>query len=131
MGPFFRWMPAMTRHIFSGFSLILFLLAGWFLVSDLLSDAPSRILGQVWFENSPGSLQVSEAIISRYIDPCGLIVALGCSTFLWHPVISSMLVWPAGLFFLLLSFIVFGISRLFKRGAGPRKSAASLKREGR
>ncbi len=121
----------MTRHIFSGFSLILFLLAGWFLVSDLLSDAPSRILGQVWFENSPGSLQVSEAIISRYIDPCGLIVALGCSTFLWHPVISSMLVWPAGLFFLLLSFIVFGISRLFKRGSGPRKSAASLKREGR
>ena len=121
----------MTRHIFSILSLLLFLLAGWFLVVDLLNDEASRLLGQVWFENSPSSLQISEAVISRYIDPCGLIVALGCSTFLWHPVISSMLVWPAGLFFLLLSFLVFAISRLFKPGSGPRKSAASLKREGR
>ena len=121
----------MTRLIFSIFSLLLFLLACWFLVADLLNtDEASRLLGDVWFENSPGSLQVSEAIISRYIDPCGLIMALGCSTFLWHPVISTMLVWPAGLFFILLSAVVFGISRLFKQGSS-RKRASSLKREGR
>ena len=122
----------MTRLIFSILSLLLFILALWFLVTDLLNtDESSRLLGEVWFENSKGSLQVSEAIISRYIDPCGLIMALGCSTFLWHPVISSMLVWPAGLFFILLSGVIFGIGRLFPARNSPRKRAASLKREGR
>ena len=122
----------MIRQILTIFSLLMFVLACWFLISDLLNASDtSRLLGDVWFENSKGSLQVSEAIISRYIDPCGLITALGCSTFLWHPVISTFLVWPAGLFFILLSVVTFALSRLFKGRNGSRKSASSLKREGR
>lgn len=49
------------------------------------------LLGEMWFTWSPTSLQVSEAIISRYLDPCGAIVALGCAPFLWHPMISTLL----------------------------------------
>jgi hypothetical protein len=58
----------------------------------------------------PGSLQVTEAIISRYIDPCGLLVALNCTPFLWHPLIATLLSWPAGLvgFFLTTIFWFFG-----------------------
>lgn len=122
----------MGRRILSIISLIFLLFAGWFLAGDLMAtNEASRLLGDVWFEASPASLQVSEAIISRYIDPCGLIVALGCSPFLWHPVISTLLLWPAAFFFLIFSGVFFALSRLFQAPRGGRKSASALKREGR
>ena len=37
------------------------------------------------------SLQLTEAVIDRYIDPCGLFLRLGCSPFLWHPMIATTL----------------------------------------
>lgn len=40
--------------------------------------------GFVWYTLHPSSLQLAEAAISRYV-----------SQFLWHPVISTVLVWPA------------------------------------
>ena len=45
--------------------------------------------GFVWFTLHPESLQLAEAGISRHV-----------SQFLWHPVISTILTWPA--------FAVFG-----------------------
>jgi hypothetical protein len=60
------------------------------------SDA-SKPLGRIWHDLHSGSLQVSEAVVSRFIDPCGLIIALDCTPFLWHPLIASFLGWPAGL----------------------------------
>lgn len=57
-------------------------------------------VGYLWFELAPNSLQISEAIISRYIDPCGFFISLNCEPFLWHPVISFFLLLPAAPFFI-------------------------------
>jgi hypothetical protein len=59
----------------------------------------SRSLGQLWYQNYPQSLQITETIVSRYIDPCGLVISFNCSPFLWHPTISTILGWPAALVF--------------------------------
>ena len=62
-------------------------------------------LGQFWFYFAPNSLQVAEAIVSRYIDPCSALEVLNCSGFIWHPFISSILLLPAAPFLALLSFL--------------------------
>ena len=74
-------------------------------IMDIMAgDRPWHVIGEVWFKWAPTSLQVSESIISRYVDPCGIFVSLNCSPFLWHPVISTALQWYAAPVFLLLSF---------------------------
>ena len=72
-------------------------------------------VGEFWFRLSPNSLQISEAIVSRYIDPCSLFRKLNCSPFLWHPIISTILTLPATLFFLVTSLLIFSISKLIKK----------------
>ena len=62
-------------------------------------------IGHMWYKFHPESLQISEAIISRYVDPCSSLEILNCSGFLWHPIISSFLVLPAGLIFAIISII--------------------------
>jgi hypothetical protein len=62
-------------------------------------------LGQLWFYFSPNSLQLTEAIISRYIDPCSALDILNCSGFIWHPFISFILSLPAAPFLAILSFL--------------------------
>ena len=92
------------------------------------SEAPAKLTGQLWYELSPGSLQLSEAVIDRYIDPCALLTFLGCDTFLWHPLIATILVWPAGL---VLGFI--GVALLLStsfRSKRSRKSVRSLRMDG-
>lgn len=74
----------------------------------LFEDGAFRPLatGFVWYTLHPNSLQLAEAAVSRYIGQ-----------FLWHPVISTVLVWPA--------FAVFGgIAALFFLG-GRRPSRSS------
>ena len=58
-------------------------------------------IGTLWWLLAPTSLQVAEAAVSRYLDPCGLIVALDCTPFLWYPIITTILLIPALPFFLL------------------------------
>ncbi len=95
-----------------------------------MSSQPSIVLGQFWFERHAASLQVTEAVISRYIDPCGLVVALGCEPFLWHPLIATLLGWPAALVLLLVMGVFLGLARLI-RGRGDRKiRGRDLKRRG-
>ena len=65
-------------------------------------------LGQFWFYFAPNSLQVAEAIVSRYVDPCSALEVLKCSGFIWHPFISSILLLPAAPFLALLSFLFIG-----------------------
>ena len=77
----------------------------------MASDRPWHVIGEIWFQWAPTSLQVSESIISRYIDPCGLVVALDCAPFLWHPVISTALQWYAAPVFLLLGFVLMVLGR--------------------
>ena len=65
-------------------------------------------LGQFWFNFAPNSLQIAEAIVSRYIDPCSALDVLNCSGFVWHPFISSILLLPAAPFLAVLSFLFIG-----------------------
>tara|TARA_B100000575_G_C22657018_1_gene402475 strand:- start:138 stop:506 length:369 start_codon:yes stop_codon:yes gene_type:complete len=70
-------------------------------------------IGQIWYKYSPNSLQVAEAVVSRYIDPCSSLDILNCSGFVWHPIISTFLILPAGLTFgtLTICFIYFGTKK--------------------
>ena len=102
----------------------------WLFWSDVGNDdAPAKLLGQLWYESAPQSLQLTEAVIDRYIDPCGLMPFLGCDTFLWHPIIATLLGWPAGLVLGLFGIVMLLVSSMtLNRG---RKSVRSLKKEGR
>ena len=94
------------------------------------TSAPSIVLGQFWFERHAASLQVTEAIISRYIDPCGLIVALGCEPFLWHPLLATLLGWPTAVVLFMMTGLLLGLVRI-TRGGGDRKiRGRDLKRRG-
>ena len=70
-------------------------------------------IGQLWYHLSPESLQMSEVIVSRYIDPCSTLDILNCSGFLWYPIISSILTLPAGPALALISFLLiyFGLRK--------------------
>ncbi len=120
------------RYIFR----ILALLAGSVAVYAIWRDlnnsySASAPLGRLWYEHSPTSLQASESIISRYVDPCGLITALDCSPFLWHPIIATILGWPAALVMVGFCIIFWAIGGLFDSHALPRKkSSRGLKRSG-
>ena len=70
-------------------------------------------IGQMWYKYSPNSLQIAEAIVSRYIDPCSSLEILNCSGFVWHPIISTFLIFPTGLTFGILTifFVYFGTKK--------------------
>ena len=76
-------------------------------------------VGQVWYTLSSSSLQITEVIISRYIDPCSIIDMLNCSGFIWHPLIAWILTLPAAPIFIILSFIL--IKYGLKKSYGIRK----------
>lgn len=120
----------MMHLVFRFFGYLFGLLGAYAIWLDISSDQASIVLGQFWFEHHAPSLQVSEAIISRYIDPCGLIVAFGCEPFLWHPLIATALGWPAALNMMVLMLVMFGFARLFDSKAPRRASGKSLKRSG-
>ena len=107
------------RYIFTLIGLASFALGIATTYKDVTSDdRPWHVIGEIWFNWAPTSLQISESIISRYVDPCGLFVSIGCEPFLWHPVISTVLQWYAS-----PSFILFGLGLLlFGRYLGNRKS---------
>lgn len=120
----------MIARIFQILGAIATLSALWLFWQDVRnSQAPAKLLGQLWYEAAPQSLQLTEAVIDRYIDPCGLMPFLGCDTFLWHPLIATLLNWPAGLVLGLMGVIMLVLSSL--RSKAGRKTARSLKKEGR
>lgn len=93
---------------------------GYAIWQDLKSPfSASFSLGKMWYNLHLGSLQATEAIISRYIDPCGFIISLDCTPFLWHPLIATLLGWPAGL----VGFFITGIMWFFGR---PKKRDTRL-----
>ena len=120
----------MITRFFQLLGALLTLLALWLFWGDVrANDEAARLLGQVWYEAAPGSLQLTEAVVDRYIDPCGLMPFLGCDTFIWHPFISTLLNWPAGLVLGLLGVITSLISSTVTKRS--RKSVRHFKKEGR
>ncbi len=94
--------------------------------SDLTDGRAGMIdVGGLWFTLSPSSLQISEAIISRYIDPCGLFVSLDCAPFVWHPVISFFLLLPAAPFFIAMTALVIVLRKMRSHRGGKAKSRQS------
>ena len=108
------------------------LIAAYVIWQDLTSTySASAPLGRLWYLYSPTTLQASESIISRYIDPCGLIMALDCSPFLWHPIIATILGWPAALVMIGFSIIFWWVGGLFGRKlTHSKRGVSSLKRRG-
>ena len=85
---------------------LLTLISNYFDISLQLEGKPEITqLGQLWFYFSPNSLQITEAIISRYVDPCSALDVLNCSGFIWHPFISFILSLPAAPSLAILSFL--------------------------
>ncbi len=121
-------LSTLFKYLFRALALITGLTAIWLFFGDITTNAPSVMVGQFWFKLAPSSLQVAEAVISRYIDPCGLIVSLGCSPFLWHPIISGLLQQSAALVFAVMAVIFVLIARLFKAEYRINKT---LHRDGR
>ena len=104
-------------RMFSLIILILFFVITIFSTSydvHLLIDgkAPSfSSIGEFWFALSPTSLQISEAVVSRYVDPCSLFTSLECDPFLWHPIISSFLLMPSTPTLIIINIFLFWIYR--------------------
>jgi len=120
------------KYLFRIIATFAGLVAAYAIWQDMTSSfSASAPLGRLWYLYSPTTLQASESIISRYIDPCGLITALDCSPFLWHPVIATILGWPAALVMIGFSIIFWWVGGLFGRTVTrSRKTARSLKRRG-
>ena len=101
-------------RIFITFGLIFFAISVLGIYLDVLLHINGSLgytqIGQIWYKYAPNSLQVTEAIVSRYLDPCSSLDILNCSGFVWHPIISTFLIFPAGLTFGILTifFIYFG-----------------------
>ena len=95
--------------IFGICSFILTLVSNYFdIVLQIEGKKEITQLGQFWFHFAPNSLQIAESIVSRYVDPCSALEILDCSGFIWHPLISSILLMPAALILALLSFVFIG-----------------------
>ena len=104
-------------RIFITFGLIFFAISVLGIYLDVLLHIDGNVgytqIGQIWYKYAPNSLQIAEAIVSRYIDPCSSLEILNCSGFVWHPIISTFLILPAGLTFGMLTifFIYFGTKK--------------------
>ena len=121
---------AMMRLILRLLAAAFLLLGSWVMFGDITNDdSASIILGEYIREIAPSFLLQAEVVVDRYIDPCSLIIALGCSPFIWHPVISSLLLWPAAIVFLVMGGAFLLLSRLFRGFHGRRKR--SYHRDGR
>ena len=121
----------MASYGFRIFGYLIGLVALYAVWLDLsITDEPSMVLGQFWFEHHATSLQITEAVVSRYVDPCGLIVPLGCEPFLWHPVLVTILGWPTGLVMLMLMAFFLGLARLMRGNGERRIRGRDLKRRG-
>ncbi len=67
-----------------------------------------RPLGQIWFEIDPPSLNVTQAVVERYISP-----------FVWDPLIASLLQVPGVALFAVLGLVFLLLSRSSRRGGRP------------
>ena len=104
-------------RIFITFGLFFFAISVFGIYLDVFlhlnGDTGYTQIGQIWYKYAPNSLQIAEAVVSRYVDPCSSLEILNCSGFVWHPIISTFLILPVGLTFGILTiiFIYFGTKK--------------------
>ena len=69
----------------------------------------SILLGELWYNLNPQGLNLTQAIVQRYLTPV-----------LWDPVILTVLLWPAWLVFLAPGVVFLLLCRK-RRPAGGRR----------
>ena len=70
-------------------------LAGWDGYRSIQAGKPlSTPLGQFWYAIDPGSLNLLQAVVERYLHP-----------YLWDPIVFTVLLWPG--------WAVFGVLAVF------------------
>lgn len=86
------------RLVGIGFFLLFVTAAGYDTVRSVAAGGLrlSR-LGELWFQISPGTLNLAQALTQRYVSP-----------YLWDPVIQTLLAWPAVVSLAILS-VAFGL----------------------
>lgn len=85
-----------------------FLVLGHDLLQYLDSEVwHSILLGELWFMINPEGLNLTQAIVQRYISPT-----------LWDPVILNLLLWPAWLVFLVLGLVLLVLFRKRRKAEG-------------
>ena len=71
-------------RLFITFGLIFFVMSVLGIYLDVLLHIDGNVgytqIGQIWYKYAPNSLQIAEAIVSRYIDPCSSLEILNCSS---------------------------------------------------
>ena len=105
-----KWIIHMVKYFTFVFLLIFSVLAIFSCSFDchlLMYESEPKFssIGEFWYELSPSSIQMSEALISRYIDPCSQFRSLNCNPFLWHPLVSTILIMPSTPTFIFFSII--------------------------
>ena len=94
-------------------SIILFIFSCSFDLHLVLNNKELKLasIGDFWFALSRNNLQITEAIVSRYLDPCSVFLFLSCAPFIWHPLISTLLLFPATPSFLILILIFYAFKK--------------------
>ena len=88
--------------IFIALGLAVFARDVWiFLESGAVAMTP---VGQIWYALHPGSLNLVQAVVERYLHPV-----------LWDPVIFSILLLPAALLFLAIGIVLALVFRSRRR----------------
>lgn len=89
--------------------LVLAVIAG--VIDAIKSVAASRVeltpLGQIWFELSPDTLNLVQALVQRYLHP-----------YIWDPVIQWILLQPTWAVLLVISLLFYMIAWRRPRPAG-------------
>ncbi|WP_339713408.1 hypothetical protein [uncultured Sneathiella sp.] len=87
-----------------------FLVLGHDILQYLNTEAwHSILLGELWYNLNPQGLNLTQAIVQRYLTPV-----------LWDPVILTVLLWPAWLVFLAPGVVFLLLCRK-RRPAGGRR----------
>ena len=81
-----------------------FVILGYDLLQFLGSQSWNAVLlGELWFKLDPGSLNLMQAVIQRYLFPA-----------LWDPIIISVLLWPSWLISLLIGGVLLFLFRFLR-----------------
>jgi hypothetical protein len=86
------------------------LLGNEILASLRVGEWAPQLLGQLWFELDSESLNLTQAIVQRYLFPQ-----------LWDPIILELLLWPAWIIVMGLGILLVLLFRSRRSKYAPRK----------
>jgi ABC-type Fe3+ transport system permease subunit len=91
VGRFLGWLLVLAGLVVLGRDLLLWWDTGRFV---------PIVLGQLWYDLSPNTLQLAQPAIQRHVSP-----------YLWDPIIQTILLWWAAAVFLVPGLILLALFR--------------------